>query len=175
MRGKYKSTLQTGYSRRSFLQSAGLALAGLSVVEFHSIAEGAAQKLPNIIVILADDMGYGDLNCENSESKIPTPNLDKLAEQGMRFRDAHTPSSVCSPTRYGLLTGRYAWRTRMKKGVLGQYCAPLINKDRETLASVLKEKGYETACVGKWHLGMQWGTKDPGDRLPRLRISKFDP
>ena len=85
---------------------------------------------PNIVVILADDMGYGDAGCYDANSKIPTPHLDKMAREGMRFTDAHTPSAVCSPTRYGLLTGRYAWRTEMKKGVLGAWDRPLIEKNR---------------------------------------------
>jgi arylsulfatase A-like enzyme len=117
-------------------------------------APGADRGLPNIVLILADDMGYGDPRCYNAESKVPTPNIDRLASGGMRFLDAHTPSSVCSPTRYGLLTGRYAWRTRLKKGVLDGYSPRLIEPGRMTLASMLKERGYQTVCVGKWHLGL---------------------
>lgn len=116
---------------------------------------------PNIIFILADDMGYGDLGCYNPESLIPTPNMDKLASQGIRFLDAHSPAALCTPSRYGLLTGRYCWRTRLKKGViLGYDESPLIEKGRSTIASVLKDKGYGTACFGKWHLGMNWQTKN---------------
>jgi arylsulfatase A-like enzyme len=116
---------------------------------------------PNIIFILADDMGYGDLGCYNPESMIPTPNMDKLASQGIRFLDAHSPAALCTPSRYGLLTGRYCWRTRLKKGViLGYDENPLIEKGRSTIASVLKDKGYGTACFGKWHLGMNWQTKN---------------
>ena len=118
-------------------------------------------KNPNIIFILADDMGYGDLGCYNSESKIPTPNMDKLASQGIKFLDAHSPAALCTPSRYGLLTGRYCWRTRLKKGViLGYDETPLIEKDRTTIAQILREKGYGTACIGKWHLGMNWQTKN---------------
>ncbi|MCB1122576.1 MAG: sulfatase-like hydrolase/transferase, partial [Verrucomicrobiae bacterium] len=109
-------------------------------------------KSPNVIVILADDLGYGDLGCYNSDSKIPTPHCDRLAAEGMVFTDAHTPSSVCTPTRYGLLTGRYCWRTMLKKGVLGGYDPPLLEENRLNLASFLKGRGYTTACVGKWHL-----------------------
>ncbi len=116
---------------------------------------------PNVIVILADDMGYGDPRCYNAESKNSTPSIDRLASQGMRFTDAHTPSSVCSPTRYGLLTGRYSWRTRLKSGVLNGYSPALVERNRPTLASLLKSKGYNTACVGKWHLGL--GTAEPAD------------
>ena len=115
---------------------------------------------PNIVYILADDMGYGDMGCQNPESKIPTPNLDRLASQGIRFTDAHSPSAVCTPTRYGLLTGRYAWRTRLKRGVLWCWDKPLIGAERLTVGKLLKRHGYDTACIGKWHLGMDWPTTD---------------
>ncbi len=114
------------------------------------------EKNPNIVIILADDLGYGDPQVYNSESKIPTPNIDGLAAEGMRFTDAHTPSSVCTPTRYGLLTGRYAWRTELKKSVLWMWDKPLIEKDRLTFPKMLKAKDYSTACIGKWHLGWRW-------------------
>lgn len=117
-------------------------------------APKAANSRPNVIIILADDLGYGDLRSYNAQSKIPTPNLDKLAAQGMRFTDAHTPSSVCTPTRYGLLTGRYAWRTKLKKGVLDGYSPLLIEPGRMTIASLLRQQGYATAGFGKWHLGL---------------------
>ncbi|MCD6340234.1 MAG: arylsulfatase [Verrucomicrobia bacterium] len=116
----------------------------------------AAAERPNIVVILADDMGYGDPHILNPESKIPTPNLDRLARQGMTFTDAHTPAAVCTPTRYGLLTGRYCWRSRLKRGVLFGYSEPLIEKARPTIASFLKRHGYYTGVVGKWHLGLGW-------------------
>jgi len=120
----------------------------------------AESSRPNIIVILADDLGYGDAFCYNPQSKIPTPHVDRLAAEGMRFTDAHTPSSVCTPTRYGLLTGRYSWRTRLKSGVLDGFSPPLIEAGRVTVASLLREHGYATACVGKWHLGLQWTRRD---------------
>jgi arylsulfatase A len=113
----------------------------------------------NIVLILADDLGYGDLSIYNSSSKIPTPYLNQLAAQGMRFTDAHSPSSVCTPTRYGILTGRYAWRTNLKQGVLDGYSPALIEKDRVTLASLLRRQGYRTAGIGKWHLGLGDGEK----------------
>ncbi|UCD76023.1 MAG: arylsulfatase [Phycisphaerales bacterium] len=119
---------------------------------------------PNIVFILADDLGYGDLRCLNGESKIPTPNMDRLFAEGIHFTDAHSPSAVCTPTRYGLLTGRYAWRTQLKQGVLMGYDGPLIEPDRVTVASLLKESGYRTACIGKWHLGLGWATKDGAPR-----------
>lgn len=109
---------------------------------------------PNIIFILADDMGYGDLTCLNPKSKIETPNMDRIANEGMIFTDAHSGSAVCTPTRYGVLTGRYCWRTTLKSGVLWGSSPLLIEKDRMTVASMLKKYGYRTACVGKWHLGL---------------------
>lgn len=115
---------------------------------------------PNIVFILADDMGYGDIGCNNPHSKIPTPNLDALAKQGMRFTDAHAPSSVCTPTRYTILTGRYAWRGSLKKSVLLAYDPPLIEDGRLTIADILKGQGYRTACFGKWHLGLRWLSKN---------------
>ncbi|MEM6630751.1 MAG: arylsulfatase [Bacteroidota bacterium] len=117
-----------------------------------------AQRLPNIIYILADDMGYGDLQANNPESKIATPNLNRLASEGMRFLDAHAPGSVCSPTRYGILTGRYCWRSRMPRGVVRGYGPSVIRAARTTVAKLLKRKGYHTACIGKWHLGVNWAT-----------------
>lgn len=114
-----------------------------------------SEEKPNIVIILADDLGYGDVQSLNpTRGKIATPNLDRLAGQGMTFTDAHSGSSVCTPTRYGLLTGRYAWRTRLKQGVLdGGNDEPLIAADRLTLPAMLRERGYHTACIGKWHLG----------------------
>lgn len=119
-----------------------------------------AKETPNIIFIMADDMGYGDLGCNNPDSKIPTPHMDQLAAEGMRFTDAHSPSAVCTPTRYGVMTGRYCWRSRLKQGVCGGYETPLIETDRMTLASMLKTKGYHTACIGKWHIGATFHDKD---------------
>jgi len=112
-----------------------------------------SQELPNIVVILADDLGYGDPGSYNPASRIPTPNIDGLAGEGMRFTDAHSPSAVCTPTRYGLLTGRYAWRTPLV-GVLRGDSPALIEEGRVTLASLLQRSGYATAVVGKWHLGL---------------------
>ena len=114
-----------------------------------------AEKKPNIIFILADDLGYGDVQCYNPKrGKIPTPNIDKLASQGIRFTDGHSSSGVCTPSRYALLTGRYHWRTHLQSGVLSGMSKPLIAPDRLTLAGLLKQHGYATACIGKWHLGM---------------------
>ena len=116
---------------------------------------------PNVVYILADDLGYGDVGCYNPASKIPTPNIDRLAKEGVRFTDAHSPSAVCTPTRYALLTGRYAWRTRLQRNVIGPFAPPLIAEKQLTVAGLLREQGYATVCIGKWHLG--WGWPKPGD------------
>ncbi len=119
------------------------------------------QKLPNIIYIMADDLGYGDLSCYGAE-KIHTPHIDSLAKRGIRLTDAHTPSAVCAPTRYGVLTGRYCWRGRLKKEVLWSgYERCLIEKGRKTIGNMMQEQGYRTAQIGKWHLG--WEDKEPVD------------
>lgn len=120
----------------------------------------AAEK-PNIVFILCDDLGYGDVHCLNPErGKIPTPCLDKFAGEGITFTDAHSSSSVCTPTRYGLLTGRYNWRTRLQRGVFLGYEEPLIAAERLTVPALLKQEGYATACIGKWHLGWNWPKDD---------------
>jgi arylsulfatase A len=117
---------------------------------------------PNVVYIFADDMGVGDLSCMNEKAAFKTENLDKLAKGGMICNDMHSSSSVCTPSRYSVLTGRYNWRSRLKKGVTGGYSQPVIEDNRLTVASMLKENGYNTACVGKWHLGMEWPLKDGG-------------
>lgn len=126
---------------------------------------GFSQSSPNVIVILADDMGYGDIAAINPDSKIPTPNLDKLTRSGMYFSEAHSGSGVCTPTRYGLLTGRYAFRSSMKSGVLTGYDPPLIESDRTTIADIFKQRNYKTACIGKWHLGLGWQAKNTWEPL----------
>ncbi len=154
--------------------AAGLVAAiGMLTCVRPAIAADAADTAsrPNIIVVLADDLGYADVSCYGG--KIPTPHLDRLASQGMRFTDAHTTSSVCTPTRYGLLTGRYNWRTKLQNGVLGGLSPALIESGRETLASLLKRQGYRTACIGKWHLGMNWVVK-PGMTVAPLSIESRD-
>ncbi|MBM4001040.1 MAG: arylsulfatase [Planctomycetes bacterium] len=122
----------------------------------------ADRELPNIVLILADDLGYGDVRCLNARGKIPTPHLDRLAAEGMTFTDAHSGSAVCTPTRYGILTGRYAWRTRLGQSVLFGYDPPLIARARLTVGKLLQSRGYHTACIGKWHLGMGWPLKQGG-------------
>jgi len=135
----------------------GLLISSLIVLPVRAGATGAG---PNIVVILADDLGYGDVHSYNPQSKIPTPNLDRLAAEGIRFTDAHAPDSVCTPSRYGLLTGRYAFRSRLRAGVLAPWGAPLIEEGRLTLPALLRQNGYATACIGKWHLGWSWLTRD---------------
>ena len=120
---------------------------------------------PNIIFILADDLGYNDLSCYGA-AHISTPNIDQLAAEGMRFTRAHSPCAVCTPTRYAVLTGRYAWRSRLVKGVLGGYDPLLIEEGRMTVASLLRKHGYVTGCVGKWHLGL--GKVKPTDFAGQL-------
>lgn len=127
---------------------------------FFACTASAAAERPNVVVVLADDMGYGDVHALNPESRIPTPNMDRLAAEGMTFTDAHTPSAVCTPTRYGLLTGRYCWRSPLKLGVLNGYSMPLFERDRPTIASFLEQHGYHTGIVGKWHLGLDFGGGD---------------
>ena len=121
---------------------------------------------PNIVYILADDLGYGDVSCLNPEGKIPTPNLDRLAAQGMRFTDAHSTSSVCSPSRYSILTGRYNWRSRLQKGIVGVYGDPLIPEERLTVGGFLQRNGYSTTCIGKWPLGQGWDFETGEEFLP---------
>lgn len=116
----------------------------------------ACAAQPNVVFILADDMGYGDVSALNENSRIRTPAIDALCREGVVFTDAHAASSVSTPSRYGILTGRYAFRTTLKNGVTNSYSPPLIASDRRTIATVLAEQGYETACIGKWHLGWNW-------------------
>ena len=129
----------------------------------------AAKQQPNILLILADDLGYGDVRCYNPESKIPTPHLDQLATQGMRFTDAHSPSTVCTPTRYSLLTGRMSFRTGMVNVFTGVQGPCLIEEERLTLPGMLRDNGYTTACIGKWHIGMSFFDKQ-GKQITNNRI-----
>lgn len=148
-----------------------LALAFTAALTAESVA-APAERLPNVVIILADDLGYGDVKCLNPEGKIATPHIDRLAAQGMIFTDAHSGSSVCTPTRYGLLTGRYCWRSRLKSGVLGGYSRTLIEPGRLTIAQLGRQHGYVTGCVGKWHLGMDMPLKDGGVADDRGNVDK---
>ncbi len=128
----------------------------------HAALQAAAdQGKPNIIFVLFDDMGYGQPKCYREGTEFKTPNMDRLALEGMRFTDAHSAASVCTPSRYGVLTGRYPWRIG-QFGVLTTFSPPIIPIERLTVASLLKQSGYDTACIGKWHLGMDWEGQ-PGD------------
>jgi arylsulfatase A len=141
---------------------------GLLVLAFHALQACAADapRRPNIVFLLCDDLGYGDVHClAPTTSKIATPSADKLAREGMVFTDAHSGSSVCSPTRYGLLTGRYSWRTRLQSGVTTGFAPSLIAADRPTVASFLRKQGYDTAILGKWHLDFQYLHPQSGEHL----------
>ena len=143
-------------TRRDFLRaaSAGAAACALPAAARPAARSAAGKRPPNIVLIMADDMGYGDPKCYNPASRTPTPNIDGLAGQGMRFTDAHAPGAWCVPSRYGLLTGRYPMRIRFDLN------HSLIEPERMTIASLLKRAGYATACVGKWHLGLEGGAAD---------------
>lgn len=131
--------------------------------------QGNSSGGPNIVLILADDLGYGDLGAYGA-TKIETPVIDRLALEGMKFTHAQVVSSLCSPSRYSVMTGRYSWRSRLKYGVLKYFEPPLIEKQETTLASMLKEKGYYTACVGKWHLGLEWTVNDKAPANPEETV-----
>ena len=147
--------MNKNYLPKIFLSLFGVALACMPAIS-------KEVKKPNIIFILADDLGYGDVSALNENSKIKTANIDRLVSQGVSFTDAHSSSAVCTPTRYGILTGRYNWRSNLKAGVLMGYSKPLIPKERRTMASFLKEEDYQTACIGKWHLGWTWNNIEKG-------------
>ena len=119
-------------------------------------------------------MGFGDVSCLNPASKISTPNLDQLAQEGITFTDAHSGSAVCTPTRYGILTGRYCWRSDLKSSVLWAWDGPLIEPDRLTVGSFLKQQGYTTACIGKWHLGWEWSTLDGSGMNDEIAKGEWD-
>ena len=144
---------------RTLLRSAALGLGLLAAWPSAAMADHHEAK-PNILFILADDLGYGDIGCYNPEAKAPTPNIDRLAREGMRFTDAHSPSTVCTPTRYSLLTGRMAFRNGMKGVFTGAGGPCLIKEDRLTIAGMLRDQGYTTAMFGKWHIGLTFYDKD---------------
>ncbi|MDO8541361.1 MAG: arylsulfatase [Opitutaceae bacterium] len=133
----------------------------------------APARQPNIVLILADDFGVGDIQASYPNNKIPTPALDRLVRQGMSFTDAHSPSAVCTPSRYGLLTGRYAWRTRLQEWVIAVYEPPLIDASRTTLPGFLQQQGYHTACIGKWHLGWEWPGPQPSQMTEQQNSQKL--
>lgn len=143
----------------------------LSLVMFAAVVVGMGSVVakdaakPNIVFVLFDDLGWGQPQCYDRQSSLRTPHLDRLASQGMRFTDAHSASAVCTPTRYGILTGRYPSRIG-QYGVLGTWSPPIIPRSRATVASILKQQGYDTACVGKWHLGLSWEQR--GEGVPQI-------
>ena len=146
-------------SRRGFLRAMA---AGAAAAVLPGSLRGAKApgRKPNIVFILADDMGYGDVGCYNPQSKVPTPNLDRLAREGIRFTDAHSSSTVCTPTRYSVLTGRMCFRTGMRGVFTGAGGPCLIEAERLTLPQMLRDKGYTTACFGKWHVGLTFYDRD---------------
>ncbi len=152
-----RTTSRRGFIKQAASGAAALSLAGALPALHGNIRTG---KGPNIVLIMADDLGYGDLGCFGAEL-IQTPNIDALAAGGVTFTDAHAPASLCTPTRYSVLTGRYCWRGPLKSGVIQGYDPLIIDQNRTTIASLLKGAGYRTACIGKWHLGL--GSKKPVD------------
>src|SRR5210317_469154 len=147
--------------RVSKIQRSLLTVLCLLVATTRHLYSAEKSEKPNIVLILADDMGVGEVS--HNGGLIPTPALDQMAKEGMRFTDAHTSSSVCTPTRYGILTGRYNWRSTLKQGVLGGFSKALIPPDRLTIAGFLKQNGYKTAGIGKWHLGWDWANVENGN------------
>jgi arylsulfatase A len=147
-------------------------LLGLTILVGLSVTCGAAEGLPNILVLYADDLGYGDLSGQNSESKIPTPNLDRLAAEGIRFTDGHSSSGICTPSRYALLTGRYHWRDF--HGIVGPLGGSVFKPNQLTLPKMLQERGYATACIGKWHLGWDWNAIRKTDNTQSIQPQDFD-
>ncbi|MFC1653201.1 sulfatase-like hydrolase/transferase, partial [Planctomycetota bacterium] len=149
-------------TRRSLRKLAAVVIIAMAASVLHAAQSVENKSQPNIVLILADDMGIDSVAALNDKCGIPSPHLDTLLSEGMSFRDAHSGSSVCTPTRYGVLTGRYSWRSRLKRGIVGQWERPLIEEDRLTLPGMLKDAGYHTACIGKWHLGWNWPKKGGG-------------
>lgn len=143
------------------------------VLVTHLQAQRKAPERPNVVIIFADDMGYGDVSSNNPGARTNTPHIDNLAKTGIRFTDAHAGGALCTPSRYGLLTGRYFFRVPKQKGSWG-YLPPLIEAGRETIGSLMQKAGYTTACIGKWHLGLDWKLKDPSKpQIPDTKQSAY--
>lgn len=161
-----KNNIQSGSCRKAVMTLGSLALLTAGCSPENSREENNGGEIdtdtgkPNIILIMADDMGYGDISALNTASGILTPNLDNLCREGMRFNQAHAESALSTPSRYGIMTGQYCFRGPLKKGVLGGYSKPIIDKSKSTLPKMLKSAGYQTAVIGKWHLGLGWATTD---------------
>ena len=163
-------------TKNFFNRSIVAVLCCIGALSVYENAEANEPKRPNVIFVLADDLGIGDLEPTSSDCKIKTPNLKAMAEQGVTFLDAHSSSAVCTPTRYGVLTGRYNWRSRLARGVLGGSSKHLIPADRPTVAHLLKKSGYHTQMIGKWHLGWDWAmnkkTKKDGKTKNEIDFTK---
>ncbi|NCC09428.1 MAG: arylsulfatase [Bacteroidia bacterium] len=144
------------------MKKSTLLFSALMATPLVAIASKTQSQKPNIIFILADDLGYGDLSGLNPGSKIQTPNIDRMMQEGVCFTDAHSPSAVSTPTRYGILTGRYCWRSSLKSDVLFGYDKPFMTENQSTIPSVLRQMNYKTAGIGKWHLGWVWANVDAG-------------
>jgi arylsulfatase A len=181
MSGIIRNEIEGEYqmNRRQFLKRCALSvgvfsLSGCGGDKTLSATESRRTTRPNIVFILADDMGIDSVSALNSRSGIETPHLNKMMSEGMTFTDAHSGSAVCSPTRYGVLTGRYSWRTRLKSGIVGKWQRPLIDKDRLTVGRMLQQRGYHTACIGKWHLGWNWldSSGKPAEKLKEIDFTK---
>lgn len=134
-----------------------------------SAQNSSVREKPNIILIVADDLGYGDISSYGA-TKISTPNIDALSKEGVKFKNAYAASSMCSPSRYSILTGEYSWRSRLKYGVLKWFDTPLIEQEKSTMGEMLQRNGYATACVGKWHLGMDWTVNDKAPENPEKTV-----
>jgi arylsulfatase A-like enzyme len=164
-------------SRRKSAAARGVvAVAGLWAIAGPPAASPADAPAgrPNIVIVLADDLGYGDARCYDPQhAKVATPHVDRLAREGMLFTDAHAAASLCSPSRYSLLTGRYSWRSPLREHVVRMYGSPLIPADRITLPRLLKRRGYHTACVGKWHLGWNWPLRQKDGSVARAPRGQF--
>ncbi len=163
-------------NRRTFLKSIGVIGSAFVMggCQERFVSTSKAKSSPNIVFILADDMGIDSVSALNHKSGIETPYLNKMMTEGMTFTDAHSGSAVCSPTRYGVLTGRYSWRTRMKQGIVGKWQRPLIDQDRLTIGKMLQQCGFNTACIGKWHLGWNWldSNGTPTEKLEEIDFTK---
>jgi arylsulfatase A len=145
----------------------------LALASCYLATTAIADPKPNIIILYADDMGYGDLGANNPASKIPTPRLDRLAAEGMRFTDGHSSSGVCTPSRYAMLTGRYHWRDF--HGIVNAFDGPAFKPGRLTMPEMLRKQGYTTACIGKWHLGFDWNSiRKPGSPARSPKHDDYD-
>ena len=155
--GWHDLTFSNYYIIKSCLNKTNVGISFLMIFASACSSEKERNK-PNIVILYADDMDYGDVNIQNPDSKIPTPNLDNLASEGIRFTDAHSSSGIFSPSRFAMLTGTYHWRRQ--HDIVNSFEKPFFNESDITLPQVLKENGYTTACFGKWHLGWNWEFKN---------------